>query len=63
MRDRTIKTLLGIIAVNLTLQTINKIDLFPTAYAQSVLTRSDIRSVINECLDGARVGDRIRTRC
>ena len=35
MRDRTIKTLLGIIAANLTLQTINQIGLFPTAYAQS----------------------------
>ena len=63
MKDKSLKILLGIIAVNLTLQTINQIGLFPTAYAQSVLTRSDIRSVINDCLDGARVGDRIRTRC
>ena len=35
MKDKSFKILLGIIAVNLTLQTINQIDLFPTAYAQS----------------------------
>ena len=35
MKDKSLKILLGIIAVNLTLQTINQIDLFPTAYAQS----------------------------
>ena len=34
MKDKSLKILLGIIAVNLTLQTINKIDLFPTADAQ-----------------------------
>ena len=37
MKDKSLKILLGIIAVNLTLQTINQIGLFPTAYAQSVL--------------------------
>ena len=36
MTDKTLKILLGIIAVNLTLQTINQIGLFPTAYAQSI---------------------------
>ena len=36
MKDKSLKILLGIIAVNLTLQTINQIGLFPTAYAQSV---------------------------
>jgi len=35
MNDKSLKILLGIIAVNLTLQTINQIGLFPTAYAQS----------------------------
>ena len=37
MKDKSLKILLGIIAVNLTLQTINKIDLFPTAHAQAML--------------------------
>ena len=35
MKDKSLKVLLGIIAVNLTLQTINQIGLFPTAHAQS----------------------------
>ena len=35
MKDRSLKILLGIIAVNLTLQTINQIGLFPTANAAS----------------------------
>ena len=34
MKDKSLKILLGIIAVNLTLQTINEIGLFPTAHAQ-----------------------------
>ena len=34
MKDKLLKLLLGIIAVNLTLQTIDQIGLFPTAYAQ-----------------------------
>ena len=34
MNDKSLKTLLGIIAINLTLQTINQIGLFPTAYGQ-----------------------------
>ena len=34
MNDKSLKILLGIIAVNLTLQTINQIGLSPTAYAQ-----------------------------
>ena len=36
MNDKSLKILLGIIAVNLTLQTINEIGLFPTTYAQSI---------------------------
>ena len=35
MTDKTLKILLGIIAVNLTLQTIKDFEFFPTAYAQS----------------------------
>ncbi len=34
MKDNSLKILLGINPVNLTLQTINQIGLFPTAYAQ-----------------------------
>ena len=34
MKDISLNILLGIIAVNLTLQTINEIGLFPTAFAQ-----------------------------
>ena len=35
MSDKTLKILLGIIAVNLTIQTVKGVGLFPTAYAQS----------------------------
>ncbi len=35
MKDKSFKILLGIIAVNLTLQTTKELGLFPTAYAQS----------------------------
>ena len=35
MTDKTIKILLGIIAINLTIQTVKDIGLFPTAYAQN----------------------------
>ena len=34
MKDKSFKILIGIIAVDLTLQTINQIGLFPIAYAQ-----------------------------
>ena len=39
MTDKTLKILLGIIAVNLTLQTVKDVGLFPTAYAQSGIQR------------------------
>ena len=35
MTDKTLKILLGIIAINLTIQTVKDVGLFPTAYAQS----------------------------
>ena len=35
MTDKTLKIILGIIAVNLTIQTVKDVGLFPTAYAQS----------------------------
>ena len=34
MKNKTLMILLGIIAVNLTIQTVKDIGLFPTAYAQ-----------------------------
>tara|TARA_B100000315_G_scaffold56316_1_gene50630 strand:+ start:245 stop:436 length:192 start_codon:yes stop_codon:yes gene_type:complete len=34
MTDKTLKILLGIIAINLTVQTVKDVGLFPTAYAQ-----------------------------
>ena len=34
MKDKTLKILLGIIAINLTIQTVKDVGLFPTAYAQ-----------------------------
>jgi len=36
MSDKTLKILLGIIAVNLTIQTVKDVGLFPTAYAQGI---------------------------
>ena len=36
MTDKTLKILLGIIVVNLTIQTVKDVGLFPTAYAQSI---------------------------
>ena len=35
MNDKTIKILLAIIALNLTVQTLKDVEIFPTAYAQS----------------------------
>ena len=35
MTDKTLKIILRIIAVNLTIQTVKDVGLFPTAYAQS----------------------------
>jgi|TARA_B110000305_G_C18758398_1_gene324216 hypothetical protein len=42
MKDLTFKVLLGIIAVNLTIQTVKDVGLFPTAYAQNGLQRVEI---------------------
>tara|TARA_S200000501_G_C20348872_1_gene536672 strand:- start:353 stop:556 length:204 start_codon:yes stop_codon:yes gene_type:complete len=35
MKDKILMILLGIIAVNLTIQTVKDVGIFPTAYAQS----------------------------
>ena len=34
MTDKTLKILLGVIAVNLTIQTVKDVGLFPTAFGQ-----------------------------
>ena len=39
MKDLTFKVLLGIISVNLTIQTVKDVGLFPTAYAQVDIQR------------------------
>ena len=38
MKDKTLKILLGIIAINLTIQTVKDVGVFPTAYAQLAMT-------------------------
>jgi len=65
MKDLTFKVLLGIIAVNLTIQTVKDVGLFPTAYAQSKQmvvicdlnrpTCADVRA--NGSIDGLVVTD------
>ena len=42
MKDRTLKMLLGIIALNLTVQTVKDVGLFPTEYAQSEVQKITI---------------------
>ena len=42
MSDKTLKVLLGIIAVNLTIPTVKGVGLFPTACAQNGLQRVEI---------------------
>ena len=39
MKDKIFMILLGIIAVNLTIQTVKDVGIFPTAYAQSGVQR------------------------
>jgi len=56
MNDKSLKILLGIIAVNLTLQTINGIGLFPTAYAQSGVQRIAICDAAGELCADVRGG-------
>ena len=47
MKDKTLKILLGIIAVNLTIQTVKDVDLFPTAYAQDDYCFDASQTIIN----------------
>ena len=45
MTDKTLRIILGIIAVNLTIQTVKDVGLFPTAYAQNGIQRVAICDV------------------
>ena len=58
MTDTTLKILLGIIAVNLTIQTVKDVGLFPTAYAQDDIQKVAICStnVDNSCAEVTRYG-------
>lgn len=61
MKDLTFKVLLGIIAVNLTIQTVKDVGLFPTAYAQNGLQRVEICGAdqerqVFECVKVERTG-------
>lgn len=65
MKNLTLKILLGIIAVNLTIQTVTGGGIFPKTEAQS---RSDMQAAISYCWDLARLekdgdGYKIRTYC
>ena len=65
MKDKIFMILLGIIAVNLTIQTVKDVGIFPTVEAQS---RSDMQRAISYCWDRARLeadgnGYIIRTYC
>ena len=62
MKGLTFKVLLGIIAVNLTIQTVKDVGLFPTAYAQS----NDVQKIAI-CGESGRVcvntiGNELRVR-
>ena len=61
MSDKTLKILLGIIAVNLTLQTVKDVGLFPTAYAQDDIQRVVIceRNPANLTRGNAHCGNRV----
>jgi len=62
MKDKSLKILLGIIAVNLTLQTINQIGLFPTAYAQNGVQKIAICDLNGyRCTDIGTRGLRVQT--
>jgi hypothetical protein len=52
MKDKIFMILLGIIAVNLTIQTVKDVGIFPTAYAQNGVQKVAICSLSGiECAD------------
>ena len=57
MKDKTLKILLGIIAINLTVQTVKEIGVFPTANAQS-----SFQNDISYCWDLATINKQSETQ-
>ena len=57
MKDKTLKILLGIIALNLTVQTVKEVGVFPTANAQS-----SFRADISYCWDLATINKQSETQ-
>ena len=58
MKDKTLKILLGIIAVNLTIQTVKDVELFPTAYAQMEYVAAigiGVETAMRRCLNEAGI--------
>lgn len=55
MRDRTLKILLSIIAINLTIQTVEDIGLFSTSYAQVGVQRVVICNELGDTCAGITV--------
>jgi len=56
MTDKTLKILLGIIAVNLTFQTVKNVDIFPTAHAQMEYVAAigiGVETAMSRCLNEA----------
>ena len=58
MKDKTLKILLGIIAVNLTIQTVKDVGLFSTAYAQDDVQKVAICNIqaTTACADVTQYG-------
>ena len=58
MKDKTLKILLGIIAVNLTIQTVKDVGLSPTAYAQDDIQKVAICNIqaTTTCADVTQYG-------
>tara|TARA_B100001094_G_scaffold328844_1_gene390221 strand:+ start:219 stop:473 length:255 start_codon:yes stop_codon:yes gene_type:complete len=55
MKDKTLKILLSIIAINLTVQTVRDVGLFSTSYAQSDVQRVTICNELGDTCAGVTV--------
>ena len=55
MKDKTLKILLSIIAINLTIQTVRDVGLFSTSYAQSDVQRVTICNELGDTCAGVTV--------
>ena len=55
MKDKILKILLGIIAINLTIQTVENVGLFSTSYAQSGVQKVAICSELGDTCAGIMV--------